>query len=263
MTFKVSTVGDISPKFRDLTVEIFDNVSRSMRGFPPECYLFVCKTDEDCLKIKSQRINDFTKNHGLGYIRLPNVVGLAEAALYDSPEVVVYEYGVKSFLRTLEDYEGLYSHEGGHLTYYFNNNLLSVRKAMPLLTFCVDRVKEDYEAEKKAIEADYYTACFSRQYTTIVNQFRMPEVISPISFMDKLSLMGVHAAFMKSEKPKIEQKQKIQRAWNVFSRVNKSEISKSLLQSDELKESPGLFGDERFFKDFIFRKHYGWNISFR
>jgi len=263
MALKALTVGDVSPKFRDLTVEIFDNIYRSMQDFPPEFYLFVCKTMEDTLKTKLQRTTDFSKKYGLGKINVPNVVGLAESALYEYPEVIVWEDGVKSFLKNLEEYEGLYAHEAGHLRDYFKYYKLSLRGVSSILNLVINRTKEDYEAENNAIEAGYYTGCFARQFITLISQLKLPEVNDPISFMDKLSLMSVYSAFMKSDKPKIEQKQKLERTWNYFTRTRKYETTRNLLQSRELKENPGVFKDERFLKYFISKKQDGWNISLR
>lgn len=251
----VSTVGEVSKSFKDLTVEIFENISKNMQNFPPKCYLFLCKTSKDALETKIERAKIFKENHNIGKLDIPNVVAISEASLYDYPEVIFQEDMIKLCLKTLEEYEGLYAHECGHIVDYFKNRKFSVRSYNSLIDFMVDRTKEDYEAEKIAIEAGYYTGCFSRQITTIIYQLNVPEELDLLKFMDSLSMASSYAAFLESEVPKPEQKEKLRKVWNFYAKTRKNNVIRNIFQSRELKECPKKFCDKRFLRDFITEKY--------
>jgi hypothetical protein len=263
MTIEVYTHGNVSPSFRKLCSEIFENASKDAKAFPPRYDLHLCGTWNDGLAYKkSQVIIALKKIGSVPMVDFPFCVYAAETSHLDFPETIFVEEGMKqSPLKSLEELEGSVVHEEGHGIDYWINKKPTWFQSKSSLEDCVFFTKNEYEAEKNAIDVGYYSGVFARQFAVIADQLREAETLDFPNFSSKLAFIGTYAAFMKNNNPPQEQKQKLERAWNVYARSRRYQPSRDLLQSREIKEQPEIFRDEKSLRDFIFRKQFGWNFS--
>jgi hypothetical protein len=195
-------------------------------------------------------------------VDFPFCVYAAETSHLDFPETIFVEEGMKqSPLKSLEELEGSVAHEEGHGIDYWINKKPTWFQSKSSLEDCVFFTKNEYEAEKNAIDIGYYSGVFARQFAVIADQLGEAEALDFPNFSSKLAFIGTYAAFMKNDKPPQGQKQKLERAWNFYGRSRRYQASRNLLQSREIKEQPGIFRDEKYLREFIFRKQSSWNFS--
>ena len=263
MTIEVYAHGNVSPSFRRLCTDIFNNASRETRISPPRYEMHLCGTWNDGLAFKKeQMIRAYRK---IGYVPTKNFnysVCAAETSHLDFPETIFIEEGMKqSPLRSLEELEGSVVHEWGHGLDYWLNKKPTWFESKSSLEDCAFFTKNEYEAEKNAIDIGYYSGVFARQFATIADVITENETIDFPNFSSKLAFIGTYAAFMKNKNPPQVQKQKLERAWNVYARSRRYQASRDLLQSREIKENPEMFSDKKALREFIFRKQFGWNFS--
>jgi len=261
MVIKVHTYGNVSPSFRNLTVEIFGNVSKDMKYFPPEFNLHLCKSAEDGIKLRKEQTRKLSRILGHPLVEGYVARGIGTNYFFKFPETMIVEDFIKPRVKYLEEYEGSIAHEAGHASDLFKNQRIFL-SSTPLMD-CAFSMKCEYEAENNAIEVGYYSGLLARNVEVLKEwtEDEESQKIDFIIFYKQLNLMAGQAAFMQSDKPPQIQKQLTKKLWDKFSKTRKFKAARELAQSKEFKESPEQFGNEDFLEDFVFKKHYDWDFS--
>jgi len=251
----------VSPSFRNLSAEIYKNVSKDMKGFPPKCDLHLCRDTVGFLRLQQIQINKLAQKIGSPVLPILMSLGVSTTLLFKYPETHLEENYIKSYVESLEELEGLIAHEVGKASYLFKNKMLSFSgKLTSSLKDCIYLMKSDYEAENNAVETGYHSGILAKQIGQLNSWKKEEEIIDYSAFCSQIKLVAEHAAFMQSDKPPKQQKELIGRLWNEYSGTREFEASLRLLQSKELRESPERFGDEKFLEDFLIEKHRGWGF---
>ncbi len=261
MTINVHNYGEFSPAYKVLTVKTLEDVSKNMSGFPPHCNLYMCKSQEDGLKLFEEQARKFGKILGRP-IKCDMPIGYQSDYLFEFPDVVIVEELAEPNLKKPSEIIGEIAHEGGHVADHWKNQRLTFNIFDTLLTKCISAAKGEFEAENNALNARYSRQLLARANREFNEIRRIDYGADYFSFISSLGIMGIYAAFMQSNNPREAEKQSLKKLWDNFAQNKSQKPVRSLLQSKELKEHPEKFGDESFLEDFIFQKHYGWNFSF-
>jgi len=261
MTIEVKTYGSVIPSFQNLVTEILENVSKDMPDYPPKCYLHICRTKEDFLNYdrhereKISRVLDQPVSEEFS----AQVIGTYY--IFDYPEIFMVEDIIEPDTKSLEQLEGNVAHEAGHARDFYKYGKISLSQNPTPLGLCVNKMKNEFEAENNALNVGYCSGILCKNTESIKRNTKFKENINFSGFFANLSVASLYAAFMQNKKPPLLQKRKTEEIFNKFGE-SRTKPGRLLFQSKELKEHPEKFGDESFLEDFIFQKHYDWNISF-
>ncbi len=262
MTINVHTYGNFSPSFKVLTVKTLEDISKNMNGFPPQCNLYLCKSEEDGLELFKERAKKFLKIIGKTHGHRDEPIDYQTNYLFEFPDIIIVEDLANPNMKRPDIIEGKVSHEGGHAADCWIKQRLTYEPFITPLTFCIINTKCEFDAENNAIDAGYSRQLLARVIEGFNELKKVGTNSSYSSFFNHLRLTSIYAAFMHNKKPDENQKQTFRGVWNSFVESRNKKVVRDLLQSRELREAPEKFGDEDFLEDFIFEKHYGWNFSF-
>jgi hypothetical protein len=262
MTIDVHTYGSVTPSFQTLVTEILENISKDMQEFPPRCNLNLCKTEKDFENLDKHEKDKMSKIWGGPVCEAslnPEIIGAYY--LFDYPEIFLVENSYRPHIKSLEQLEGDIAHEAGHAADYYKYGKIGYFMEPSLMTFCIEKMKNEFEAENNALNAGYYSGLLARNAEGYSRNIIFKEPVDFRGFFANLSVIAPYAAFMQNSNPPVIQKRKMKSLFNGFAK-SRSNQGRILYQSKELVEHPEKFGDKSFLEDFIFQKHYGWNFSF-
>lgn len=256
MKLKVNTYGNVSPGFSSLVSDIIKNAAENM-DMPPIYTLHLCKNMNNYDFAIGRIIN---KARSRGLVAGDSVVrsGAQTLSLLDCPETVLVEDVIIAKIGTLEALEGVVAHEEGHAQDYWENGIISVSFADPLVIL-PEYASGEYRAERNAINAGYSSGCLASRVIAVRNMMASEEGHEFNDFFVNLGSMGWRSAFMHNEKPPITQKQYIDKLWKKLVNSRKLEQNRRLLGNKEAADNPNLFANDSILEDFVKErmKEYG------
>jgi len=254
MNLKVKTYGNVSSSFSSMVEEIVRNAAEKT-GMPPVYTLHLCKDMND-YDFAMNKIIVRARSMGVPFGDPMTRTPAQTLSFFDGPETMLVEDGLMSVVKSLEDLEGVVSHEWGHAEDYWEKGKISTLLASPTVILPTYGSGE-YWAERNAIEAGYLPGCLAGRVRTVDKIISSEEGHEFNDFFLNLGCMGWRSAFLHNALPAEEQKlyttqvQYVDKLWTKLVDSRRLEQNRNLLNNEEAKSNPKLFADENLLEDWV------------